>query len=72
MPEFHMHCIGCQKTPQELAEYEHAARDEGMTAAEYVALEEGTYNITNGHFVCTPCYLRMGAPVAESGRWIAP
>lgn len=71
--EFRVHCIGCGRSPEEIAEYQYSARYHGMTPAEYVAEEEGTYNMENGHFTCTACYLKMGQPVRDDGkRWIAP
>lgn len=64
-------CIGCGKKPEELAEYIVAAAAEGITPAEYVEQEEGTYNPANGHFLCDTDYLRAGAPSGPNG-WVAP
>ena len=66
-----IHCIKCGKAPHELDEYVEAAADEGIDPESYVIQEEGTYNPDNGHFVCTPCYLDMGAPSSRKG-WRAP
>jgi len=71
VPEFQMICIRCRKTPEQMAEYTEEARELGVTPREYVRMEEGTYNSSNGHFVCTPCYLAMGAPSSPKG-WVAP
>lgn len=66
-------CIGCGKSPGQLAEYVDAAAEAGMSPDSYVWREEGTLNVANGHFACTLCYLDMGMPVGESGqRWVAP
>jgi hypothetical protein len=66
-------CFVCNKRPAELAEYVEAAAEEGMTPDEYVRQEEGTYNRGNGHFACTPCYIKIGQPSRRSPRrWIAP
>jgi hypothetical protein len=48
-------CVGCNKKASELEEYVEIAKVEGMTPADYVREEEGTYNRLNGHFLCTPC-----------------
>ncbi len=59
-------CIICKKTASELPEYREDL-DPGQTPEEYVALEEGTYNPSNGHFVCTPCYIDIGMPSSDAG-----
>lgn len=66
-------CIGCNKTPEELSEYIEMARSEGRgeTPSEFVRRDEGTYNPENGHFLCTPCYVRAGQPSSPRG-WRAP
>lgn len=38
---------------------------------EYVIHEEGTYNPTNGHFLCDDCYIAAGMPTAHNG-WVCP
>lgn len=69
-----MRCIGCNKTPSEIAEYVGAAHDESMTPEAYVREEEGTYNPATGRFACTDCYCNMGMPSlpASTGGWKAP
>ena len=37
----------------------------------YVRRGEGTYNRDNGHFLCTPCYIKAGMPSSPRG-WRAP
>ena len=64
-------CLGCRKRPHELVEYVNAARDEGCSPVEYVWSEEGTLNRTNGHFLCTECYVTAGMPSSPHG-WRAP
>lgn len=64
-------CIGCKKTPGELAEYVDAARDEQVTPDQFVIENEGTYNTENGHFLCTTCYIAEGMPSSAAG-WRAP
>ncbi len=64
-------CIGCNKKASELEEYVEIAKEEGMTPADYVREEEGTYNPSNGHFLCTPCYVKAGMPSDPRG-WVAP
>lgn len=63
-----MRCTGCGKTPDQLWRAE--AELEGMTPDEY-AMEDGTFNETNGHFLCDSCYIKAGMPVSEHG-WKAP
>jgi hypothetical protein len=69
-------CVGCGKTPSELSEYISAAKEEAsgvadMTPDDYVWQEEGTLNRENGHFLCTPCYVKAGMPSSPRG-WVAP
>jgi len=66
-------CTGCNKKPNEIDEYIEAAEDLGMTENEYVLQEEGTYNPSNGHFLCTNCYINAGMPAADvnQGTWVA-
>jgi hypothetical protein len=64
-------CIGCNKHPDELSEYVDAAWENGFSSpAEYVQREEGTYNPSNGHFLCTGCYIEAGMPTSPRG-WTA-
>jgi hypothetical protein len=65
-------CIGCNKTPEEIGEYQPEATESSLSATEYVKREEGTYNPENGHFTCTSCYVRMGMPTAPGRGWKAP
>lgn len=64
-------CIGCGKRPDELDEYIEAAKEAETSPDLYVQLEEGTYNTENGHFLCTPCYIKAGMPSSPEG-WVAP
>ena len=65
-------CTGCDTKPAQLSEYVDAAIEWNYkSAAEYVIGEEGTFNIKNGHFLCTPCYIKAGAPSGVNG-WVAP
>ena len=64
-------CLGCIKTPEELLEYVMAVEDTPETPSHYVKFNEGTYNRKNGHFLCTDCYLKVGAPSSPQG-WKAP
>ena len=64
-------CTGCNKRPAELAEYVEMGKLEDMTPDDFVRSEEGTFNRENGHFLCTPCYVRAGMPSSPTG-WVAP
>lgn len=39
--------------------------------ADYIIHGEGTFNPTNGHFLCDNCYILAGMPTAPGG-WICP
>lgn len=64
-------CTGCNKRPDEIEEYVEAVEGSHLTPADYVRIEEGTYNRANGHFLCTPCYIDAGMPSSPTG-WVAP
>ena len=77
-------CNGCGKKPSEIHEYIIAVKEQEMyelsegfldikqqTPEEYVRRNEGTYNHTNGHFLCTSCYIEAGMPSNPWG-WKAP
>lgn len=67
-------CTGCNKTADELEEYIEGAKENDMTVEQYVREEEGTYNATNGHFLCTDCYIKAGMPSNPypEKNWVAP
>lgn len=54
-----------------MTEYDDPRHGTGYTRAEYVRAEEGTYNPTNGHFLCDRCYIEAGMPSAPGG-WRCP
>lgn len=64
-------CVGCNKRPSQLKEYAELAKELHITPDEYVRKEEGTFNWENGHFLCTPCYIKAGMPSSPTG-WKAP
>lgn len=65
-------CVGCALRPEELDCYtsiwDPADYD---SVTEYVINEEGTYNASNGHFLCDACYIINGQPATRTG-WRAP
>lgn len=66
-------CIGCNKNADEIDEFIEAATENEMSVEDYVREEEGTYNPSNGHFLCTDCYIAAGMPSRRyPDRWIAP
>lgn len=71
MSQLEIRCNGCRREPDEIPEYVFCARDEDISPVEYVQREEGTYNYTNGHFLCDLCYIKAGMPTAPMG-WTAP
>ncbi len=65
-------CIGCNKHPSQLSEYgPEMTGEDHLTPVQYVQRNEGTYNYANGHFLCTPCYIKAGSPTSPGG-WKAP
>ena len=64
-------CTGCNRHPAQMEEYVSAAEAERMTPDDYVTKEEGTFNYSNGHFLCTSCYIAAGEP-SSPGGWQAP
>lgn len=64
-------CIGCNTKAADLPEYIEQGSENDMSADAFVRAEEGTYNRTNGHFLCTACYIAAGSPSSPEG-WIAP
>ncbi len=42
-----------------------------QSRADYVRQEEGTYNPSNEHFLCDPCYIDAGMPTSPGG-WKCP
>lgn len=67
-------CNGCKRPPSQIDEYSPAATGSDLSPEEFVQAEEGTYNDTNGHFLCTGCYIDADMPTMPGGRgrWIAP
>jgi hypothetical protein len=65
-------CFQCLKSPEDLEEYSPEMTGSTLSATEYVQQEEGTYNPANGHFCCTPCYIRIAMPDALGRGWKAP
>lgn len=64
-------CVGCDEYAANLDEYVQMGAENDMGAAAFVRAEEGTYNRTNGHFLCTACYIAAGSPSSRNG-WVAP
>lgn len=63
----------CERTPDQIDEYRELADGEGVTADEWVWMEEGTLDRKSGMFLCNGCYIRMGMPAGGPGepRWTA-
>ena len=69
-------CVRCGRIPVLIDEYRVAVAEDGgtvnpLTCLAYVVSEEGTYNMANGHFACTECYIALGMPTTKEG-WKAP
>jgi len=67
-------CTGCNKRPDEIEEYIEGAKESEISPDQYVKEEEGTYNPSNGHFLCTDCYINAGMPANPHPQpgWVAP
>ncbi len=67
-------CTGCNKHPEDIEEYSEIASEIDTSLDVYVRNEEGTYNPSNGHFLCTDCYIEAGMPATDSNEpgWICP
>lgn len=59
----------CERLASEMAELDDYRED--LSRAEYVIENDGTYNPTNGHFLCDNCYIKAGQPTSENG-WVCP
>lgn len=64
----------CKTFAEENAIVRGWAEMDGVTPAEWVIQEEGTYNRENGHFACDSCYINIGQPSRpmSEGGWVAP
>lgn len=61
----------CQRYADQIPQVVEWAEMEEMTPDEWVEEEEGTYNSTNGHFLCDECYIAIGMPSSPTG-WKCP
>jgi hypothetical protein len=43
-----------------------------QTRATFVIENEGTYNTSNGHFLCDSCYVKAGFPTSPGYGWVCP
>jgi len=59
-------CLRCGEVPANIPEYYEAAKDEGVSAKEYVIENEGTFNADTGRFWCTDCYIALGMPLGAA------
>lgn len=62
-PDIKPICIGCNKSPIRIEEYQYFREDGYRSADDYVKNEEGTYNPKNGHFYCSSCYIKADMPL---------
>lgn len=58
-------CLRCGFRPKDLAEYRIAAEEHRCTPDEYVVSQEGTYDFHSRTFLCTACYIAVGAPLKK-------
>lgn len=69
-------CTGCNKTPEELEDFEDWAEQGYVSPDHFCKEEEGTYNHANGHFLCMTCYIEQGMPAnhyrGPGSGWVAP
>lgn len=64
-------CIGCGRRPWQIEEYLPECTGYDQDPDTYVRENEGTFNVANGHFACTECYILMDMPSGPFG-WVAP
>lgn len=69
-------CPGCERFAKDMVELnpycdEVLGRNMREKRANYVRIEEGTYNPVNGHFLCDDCYIKAGQPSSPNG-WKCP
>lgn len=62
---------GCGNYASQLPGVVMYAEDAGMSPADYVRREEGTYNPESNHFLCDMCYIQAGQPTSPAG-WKCP
>jgi hypothetical protein len=65
-------CFRCGKMASQIPEYREPAKEEDITADEWMRENEGTYNAETNTFACTECYMAIGMPSAPGGGWKAP
>jgi hypothetical protein len=69
-------CTGCNKEPNRLDDFNNWASEGYDSADDMCRQEEGTYNQTNGHFLCLECYISAGMPAnhyaGPGSGWVAP
>lgn len=53
-----LHCKGCGRRPDEIREYILEAEHHNMSPDQFVRENEGTYDPTDGSFLCTACYFK--------------
>lgn len=60
-------CIGCNKTPENISEYETYAKMEKITPSQFVRENEpiGCWGKGANTFYCTSCYIRAGMPLRK-------
>lgn len=58
-------CIGCKKEPEDIPEYAHYSRLDGLTPTEWVRQNEvvGKWGKGPNTFYCTKCYISAGMPL---------
>ena len=59
------YCPGCETYAAEHIEYKY---DDDPDES---ARQDGTYNPSNGHFLCMKCYIKAGMPSSPNG-WVCP
>jgi len=60
-----------QGNPDRIPWNEVPVAEQNEVIDEWAWYNEGTLNQTNGHYVCTACYIKMGQPTSREG-WKAP
>ncbi len=59
-------CAVCKRKPEQIPVYVEFGLMDGITATDYVYMNEGTFNYLNNLFYCDKCYIKIGMPSGKA------
>ena len=59
-------CAVCKKQPHEIPIYVRFALMDGITAEDFVYMNEGTFDYRTNLFYCDKCYVKIGMPPGKA------